>query len=295
MAPVKPLPTLPANRSLPSSYTPTAIAPRSCALPLPGVQPPTTSSCSGRILILSQDRCACPARTATGGAWRPCPRPPSPPAASKNAFPSRSTCAAKRTRGMVLQHAPQQPLAILERDVQQRPTIEVQQVEGLVHEPARLLVPELGLQQAEVGPAVLVEGHDLAVDDGLARLDPAAGCTEQAREVRLRVVEVPRQDPDLAVVDDGLDPEPVPLDLEQPVVVVERLGRERRQHRLDVLGQRRGLGPGEVDLGRRGRRLADPDGVAVLLDLVVGPTGLDALRDGPRRPSRAWHARRTCG
>ncbi len=54
MAPVNPDPTLPLNRSLPSSYTPTASAPRSRAFPSPGVQPPTTSSCSGRILSFSQ-------------------------------------------------------------------------------------------------------------------------------------------------------------------------------------------------------------------------------------------------
>ena len=35
---------------------------------------------------------------------------------------------------------------------------------------------------------------------------------------------------------------------------------------------------GQVDLGGRGGRLADPDRVAVGLDLVVGPAGLDALR-----------------
>ena len=51
--PSKPEPTLPANRSRSPSYTPTTTAPSSFAFPSPGVQPPTTSSCSGRALILS--------------------------------------------------------------------------------------------------------------------------------------------------------------------------------------------------------------------------------------------------
>ena len=55
------------------------------------------------------------------------------------------------------------------------------------------------------------------------------------------------------------------------------LRRERREHRLDVLGHRRLLRAGEVDLGGRGRRLADPDRLALGLDLVVGAAGLDAL------------------
>ena len=153
-----------------------------------------------------------------------------------------------------------------------------QQVERLVDEPLGVLVAELGLEQAEVGPAVLVEGHDLTVDDGLVGLDPARR-VEQPREVGIGVVEVPGQELRPAAIDQGLDAEPVPLDLEQPVRVVERLRGERRQHRLDALGHGRRLGTGQVDLGDRRRCLADPDGVTVVLDLVVGPAGLDALRE----------------
>ena len=178
---------------------------------------------------------------------------------------------------MLLEHAPQQPLAVLERDVQQRPTVVVEQVERLVDEARRFLVTELGLEQAEVRSTLVVERHDLAVDDGLIGLDPAWR-VEQPREVRLGVVEVPRQDPRPTAIDQGLHAKPVPLDLEQPVRVIERLAREGRQHRLDALGHGRGLGAGEVDLGDGRGRLADPHRVAVRLDLVVGPTGLDALR-----------------
>ena len=54
---------------------------------------------------------------------------------------------------------------------------------------------------------------------------------------------------------DRLDPIAVPLDLEQPVRVAERLRGERRQHRLDVRRHRRLDGAGQVDLGGRRRRL----------------------------------------
>ena len=178
---------------------------------------------------------------------------------------------------MVAQHALEQALAVLERDVEQRATVEVQQVERLVDEPLGGLVAEPGLEEREVRAAVVVDGDDLPVDDRLAGVDPRRRA-EQAREVGLGILEVPGPDADLAIGDDGLDAIAVPLDLEQPVRVVERLRREGGEHRLDPGGQRRGLGAREVDLGGRGRRLPDPEGVAVSLDLVVGPAGLDALR-----------------
>src|SRR5690349_1229760 len=178
---------------------------------------------------------------------------------------------------MVLEHALEQPLPVLERDVEQAPTVEIQQVEHLVHEPGGLLVAELGLEEAEIGSAVLVDRDDLTIEHGLFGLDPSPRRTEEAREVGGGVVQVPGQELDRAVIDDRLDSKPVPLDLEQPVVVIERLARERREHRLDLLGQRRALGTAKIDLGGRRRSLADPDRIAIGLDLVVGPAGLDAL------------------
>ena len=93
---------------------------------------------------------------------------------------------------MVLEHAPEQPLAVLERDIEERAAVQVEEVEGLVHEPGRLLVAKLGLEQAEIRASVVVEGDDLTVDDGLVGLDPARRRRQQPREVGLGVVEVPR-------------------------------------------------------------------------------------------------------
>ena len=98
MRPENPEPTLPANRSWSPSYTPTASAPRSFALPSPGVQPPTTSSCSGRILIFSQAFERRPGSYVERRSFARIPSSPSRLAAAWNAIPSASTCDAKRTR-----------------------------------------------------------------------------------------------------------------------------------------------------------------------------------------------------
>ena len=178
---------------------------------------------------------------------------------------------------MVPEHAAQEALAILERHIEQRSTIEVEQIERLVHDAGGGRVAEFGLQEAEVGSAFVIERDHLAIDDGLRRFDPARR-VEELGEVGRRILEVARPDADLPVIEHGLDPKAVPLDLEQPVLVVERLAREGRQHRIDVLRELCRFGGGEVDLGGGRGCLADPDRVAVGLDLVVGPAGLDALR-----------------
>ncbi len=177
--------------------------------------------------------------------------------------------------GMLPQHALEQAFAVLERDVQQRPPVQVEEVERLVDEPGRTLLTEFRLEQAEVGTSVLIKGDDLPVDDRLLGFDPAWRA-DKVREVGLGVLEATGPGLDLAVVEDDLHAETVPLDLEQPVVVVEGLARQRGEHRFDVLRHRCRPGAGEVDLGGGGRRLADPDGLAVGFDLVVRSAGLDA-------------------
>ena len=93
------------------------------------------------------------------------------------------------------QHAAQQVLAVLERDVDERSPVEVQQVEDHVGHagsppllarsarahpdrpagwPSPAAQPGLLLQPAERRPALLVEGDHLAVHDRLLGIDPAA-------------------------------------------------------------------------------------------------------------------------
>ncbi len=130
-----------------------------------------------------------------------------------------------------------------------------------------------------------IERDDLAVEDRARRPEPGHR-GEEAREVVPGVIAVPGERLDVPVVHDRLDPVAVPFHLEQPVGRIERLGDEGREHRLDEAGEWRIDGCGQVDLGDRGRRLGDPERVAGRLDLVVGPTGLDAPRVILRVPAR---------
>src|SRR5438552_10301143 len=97
-------------------------------------------------------------------------------------------CEADPTR--LAKDASQEPLSILERHLEEGPSIEVEQIECLVDEPRRWPVARATrsepadrlLEQPEVGRPVLVERHDLAVDDRLARRDPRRR-REKTREV----------------------------------------------------------------------------------------------------------------
>ena len=175
------------------------------------------------------------------------PLEPPPRAASKNAIPSASMCSLRRTRGSGRMTLGQETAAFLEWLVEERPAVEMEQVEDLVDERGRLggHSPPLdaGLQEGEVGLALRVERDDLAVDDRLPGGEPRRRFEERAEVPRRRVLLAAGPQPDFAAVDDRLDPEAVPLDLEQPAGVVERRRDERREHRRDErrLGDAAGL------------------------------------------------------
>ena len=139
--------------------------------------------------------------------------------------------------------AREEPAALLERLVEERSAVEMEQVEDLVDERGRLggHSPALdpGLEQREVGLSALVERDDLAVDDCLLGGDPRRRLEERAEVPLRRVLLAAGPQPDSPTVDDGLDPEPVPLDLEQPIGIVERSADERREHRRDEAGRGR--------------------------------------------------------
>ena len=131
----------------------------------------------------------------------------------------------------------------LERFVEQRPPVEPQQVEDLVHERRRrsdlALALDAGLEEGEIGLTTVVERNDLSVDDRLARSDPRWR-REERSEVAARVLLAAGPDPHLVAIDDGLYAEAVPLDLELPVRVVERRGHEGGQHRWNEAWHRVG-------------------------------------------------------
>ena len=66
------------------------------------------------------------------------PSRPRARAASKNAIPSASMCSLRRTRGSGRRTLAEEAAALLERLVEERSAVEVEQVEDLVDERGRL-------------------------------------------------------------------------------------------------------------------------------------------------------------
>ena len=143
---------------------------------------------------------------------------------------------------VVAQDGAQPDLAFVERDVEHRLAVEEEEVEDLVddghRDVAALLEAGPRLEQRERRSAGLVERDDLAVDDGLLRVDPVRWCRREVREVARGVAAIPGPQPRLAAADDRLDTIAIPLDLEEPVVIAERSLRKGRRHRRDEVGHR---------------------------------------------------------
>ncbi len=213
----------------------------------------------------------------------------------------------------------QDPLAFFQGDLEQGQAVEVEQVERLVDErggrglgqvrrglrgrrpghpsgPAAAAEPhaEALLEQAEVRPALRIEGDDLAIDHGFAGVEPV-GRAEQAGKVGRAVLAVAGVQAGPLIADDGLDPVAVPLDLEQPVRIVEAAAGQGGHHRLDEAGKRR----------RPARRAlpasAVPPAAAPRSGRPPRPppprsSGRSGPRpDDPRHPSRRRPRRPSCG
>ena len=131
------------------------------------------------------------------------------------------------------QHVGKQSLPVLERHVDERATVEVEQVEchvGHRDRPSLLAGPSRGafaaaagdlhareprafLQQAEVRTALLVQCDHLAIDHRLVRVDPG-GIAYQLRQVRRRIDLPARPQPQSIAVHDRLHAIAIPLDFE---------------------------------------------------------------------------------
>jgi hypothetical protein len=150
-------------------------------------------------------------------------------------------CSLRRTRGSGSKDPAEKTPALLEWLFEQRPPVEVKQVEDFVDEGCRrrgrspALDPRL--EEREVGLAVVVHGDHLAVDDAGTRIEPGRR-VEEGPEVAAGVLLATRPQSDAAVVHDGLHPEAVPFHLEQPVRIVERRTDQRREHRRDEARRR---------------------------------------------------------
>ena len=132
---------------------------------------------------------------------------------------------------------------------EQRAPVEVQDVEdhvghrlALGQAPHRRLGRQVHapLQALEAGAALLVEGHDLAVEQRVARAERAPE-PAQLRVAGRDVVEVARDQPRAPALDVAERPHPVPLDLVGPAVVARRQRPRLGEHGHQALRQRLAL------------------------------------------------------
>ena len=141
---------------------------------------------------------------------------------------------------MLAQDLAQPCLARIERLLEERLAVDVEQVEDLVRDRdtdvPSLLESGSGLEQREGWPTRVVERHDLAVDDRLPGVDPVGRSSREVGEVARGIVAVARPEPSLAGPNDGLDAVTVPLDLEEPGRIVEWMIGQGRRHRRDEVG-----------------------------------------------------------
>lgn len=187
----------------------------------------------------------------------------------------------------------------MRRDAGQVVAVEVQQVEGLIDQPARVAAAQRLLQTSETADAVGGEGDDLAVEQRLfdGQLLHVPG---EFREAVCPVLGVAGDQPDLAAIEADHDAIAIELDLMNPVRALRDLVDQRRQLRVGLLGHvpaarpvqlryalRRGDGvcaravvravPGAlIGLGALVARLRLPGIVDVLGDLAHGAVAGDA-------------------
>ena len=134
---------------------------------------------------------------------------------------------------------------LVERPVAERLAVELEQVERVQH--AR---PSALLEQREARPSGGVERTQLAVDH---RLAVAERLGQRGRDLRVALGDVdasPAPQPRAASRDARDDPDPVPLDLEDPVVARRERLRRAREHRLRHRDRERVGAPGMRRLAR---------------------------------------------
>ena len=201
------------------------------------------------------------------------------------------------------QDAGEEAAPFLERFVDERSAVKMKQVEDLVDERGRLggHSPPLdpGLEQRKIGFASRVESDDLAIDDRPARVEPGRRIEERP-EVARRVLLAAGPESNALAVHDGLDAETVPLDLEQPVRIVEGRTDQRREHRRDEFGRHDAGLPGHrpydappPDAGGVGQRSVGVLRGGLDLGVRVRPGGFD--HDRRERPVCVVQAARTSG
>jgi hypothetical protein len=112
--------------------------------------------------------------------------------------------------------------------------VQIKQIERVIFEAVLAARRELGLQLGKIGSPIM-DNHDLAVDDRLARNIQPAG---EARETLGPVQTAAREGARPAVPEMKLNSVTVVFDLVQPSITRGRLGRKGCELRLDEAGHR---------------------------------------------------------
>ena len=141
-----------------------------------------------------------------------------------------------------MEHPPEQLAPLVERRVQERSPVEVEEVEGEIrHRPARR-AGEPPRELGRIRPAGVVDRHELAVEDRRSRVEPDRH-PGQLRERRRHVAAVRVDDPDVARpgplgrADERERAPPAPGRLEHVVRRIERLRQRARKHRPQAVRQ----------------------------------------------------------
>ena len=129
-------------------------------------------------------------------------------------------------RHPLVEHPPQTLLALDERQVDERLTVHLEQVEREVDERTAAL-----LQLGEARLAGRVDARDLAVEHGVRRLHRLDDRLRHLREAVVETVAVARDELALAAAHVGDRAEPVELHLVDPALPAGEIRRERREHR----------------------------------------------------------------
>ena len=132
----------------------------------------------------------------------------------------------------------QQPLSFDQRHAPQIVAIQIEQIEDIkmdrillrhLRDRVRVLRVNPRLDQLEMRNALLIQHHDLAIQNGLLRLDVMRQHL-QLRILPFASIVVPRIDVQRPVVDVDQSADPVPLDFEDPVGAFRELVRQCRAH-----------------------------------------------------------------
>src|SRR4029079_7412557 len=136
----------------------------------------------------------------------------------------------------LLERSPEQLFALDERQLAQIEAVVEEAVEGLVQAARVAAALQRVLQELKVSHAVISEHGHFTVEQRALHGQRAQGAHDR-RQARAPVVAAAREAQRAALLDTRQNAVAVELDLVQPLVALGRGARQRRQLRLDEVGQ----------------------------------------------------------